>query len=257
MARRRYSKRRRDRGSFGFLYKLLSVFLICGAIITAMTLFFRVDEIVVTGQKRYTAEEIQAASGVELGSNMYLLNKNDVVRSISKALPYIENIRINRKLPDTLLIEVQEGGRPFALIQDGSAWLISASGRIVEQLPEGEAGQYGLISGCQLLAPSVGTPITLATEYASQQSSLLDLLSALDDAGLTENVDGIRLDDLSCLNMDYIGRFTVRMSYGADYTQELEKLTLTLESEKIQSNMTGTIDMQLKSEKVFIIPNER
>ncbi len=257
MARRRYSKRRRDRGSFGFLYKLLSVLLICGAIITAMTLFFRVDEIVVTGQKRYTEEEVQAASGVEPGSNMYLLNKNEVVRSIMKELPYVESIRINRKLPDTLLIEVHEGGQPFVLVQDGSAWLISASGKIVEQLPEGEAGQYGMISGCQLLAPSVGTPIALATEYASQQSSLLDLLRALDDAGLTENVDGIRLDDLSCLNMDYIGRFTVRMAYGADYAQELEKLTRTLESDKIQSNMSGTIDMQLKSEKVFIIPNER
>ncbi len=257
MARRRYSKRHRSRGSFGFLYKLLSVLLICAAIITAMTLFFRVDEIVVTGQKRYTAEEIQSASGVEPGSNMYLLNKNDVVQSIIRELPYIESIRINRKLPDTLLIEVHEGGRPFAVVQDGSAWLISASGKIVEQLPEGEAEQYGLISGCQLLAPSVGTPIALATEYASQQSSLLDLLSALDDAGLTENVDGIRLDDLSYLNMDYIGRFTVRMAYGADYERELEKLTLTLASEKVQSNMTGTIDMRLKSKEVFIIPNER
>ena len=67
MARRRHS-RRRGRGSFGFLYKLLSVLAICGAIIAAMTLFFRVDEIVVTGQKRYTAEEIQTASGVEPGA---------------------------------------------------------------------------------------------------------------------------------------------------------------------------------------------
>ena len=200
MARRKHSKRRRGRGSFGFLYKLLSVLLICGAIIAAMTLFFRVGDIVVTGQKRYTAEEIQAASGVELGSNMYLLNKYDIVRAITKELPYIEDIRVNRKLPDTLLIEVRESGRPFALVQDGSAWLISGSGKIVEQLPESEAGQYGLISGCQLLAPSVGTQMALATEYASQQSSLLDLIAALDAAGLTENVDGIRLDDLSYLN---------------------------------------------------------
>ena len=133
MARRRHSKRRRRRGGFGFLYKLLSVLLICSAIIVAMTLFFRVGDIVVTGQKRYTAEEIQAASGVELGSNMYLLNKYDVVRAITGELPYIEDIRVNRKLPDTLLIEVRESGRPFALVQDGSAWLISANGKIVEQ----------------------------------------------------------------------------------------------------------------------------
>ena len=257
MARRRQTKRRRRRGSFGFLYKLLSVLVICTAILAAMTVFFRVGSIVVTGQKRYTAEEIQAASGVELGSNMYLLNKFDVVRAITGELPYIEDIRINRKLPDTLLIEVRESGRPFALVQDGSAWLVSAGGKLVDQIPEREAGQYGRITGCQLLAPSVGTPLALATEYAAQQSSLLDLLAALDSAGLTENVDAIRLDDLSDLKMDYIGRFTVRMAYGADYGFELKKLTLTLEDEKIQSNMTGTIDLRLKSEDVFIIPGER
>ena len=257
MARRRHTKRRRRRGGFGFLYQLLSVLVICAAILTAMTLFFRVDNIVVTGQKRYTAEEIQAASGVKSGANMYLLNKYDIVRSITRELPYIEDIRVNRKLPDTLLIEVHESGRPFALVQDGSAWLISAGGKIVDQLPEREAGQYGRISGCQLLAPSVGTTLALATEYASQQSSLLDLLNALENAGLTENVDGIRLDELSYLKMDYIGRFTVRIAYGADYEWELKKLTLTLADEKIQSNMTGTIDLRLKSEEVFIIPGER
>lgn len=257
MARRKHKKRRRGRGSFGFLYKLLSVFVICGAIIAAMTLFFRVRDIAVTGQKRYTAEEIREASGVEPGSNMYLLNKYDVVRAITRKLPYIEDIRINRKLPDTLLIEVRESGRPFALVQDGSAWLVSGSGKIVEQLPEEEAGQYGLISGCQLLAPSVGSSLALATEYASQQASLLSLLKALEDAGLTENVDGIRLDDLSDLKMDYIGRFTVRMPYGADYEWELKKLTATLEDEAIQSNMTGTIDLRLESDRVFLIPGER
>lgn len=257
MARRKHSKRRRGRGSFGFLYKLLSVLLICGAIIAAMTLFFRVGDIVVTGQKRYTAEEIQAASGVELGSNLYLLNKYDIVRAITKELPYIEDIRVNRKLPDTLLIEVRESGRPFALVQDGSAWLISAGGKIVEQVPEARAGEYGRISGCQLLAPSVGTSIALATEYATQESSLLALLEALEAAGLSENVDGIRLDDLGSLNMDYIGRFTVRMAYGADYDWELKKLTATLESDKIQDNMTGTIDLQLDGKQVYLMQNVR
>ncbi|MCI9330947.1 MAG: FtsQ-type POTRA domain-containing protein [Oscillibacter sp.] len=257
MARRKHTKRRRRRGGFGFLYKLLSVFVICGAILAAMTLFFRVDNIAVSGQKRYTAEEIQAASGVELGSNMYLLNKYDVRQNIWSQLPYIEDIRINRKLPDTLLIEIRESGRPFALVQDGSAWLISAGGKIVEQVPEEEAGAYGLISGCQLLAPSVGTQMALATEYASQQTSLLDLIEALDQAGLTENVDGIRLDELSYLKMDYIGRFTVWIAYGADYEWELQKLTATLADEKIQDNMTGTIDLRLNSEQVRLIQNVR
>ena len=61
MARRRGSARRRRRGGSGFLYKLLSVFLICGCLVAAITLFFRVDTVVITGEKRYTEAEIRQA----------------------------------------------------------------------------------------------------------------------------------------------------------------------------------------------------
>ena len=135
MARRRGSARRRRRGGSGFLYKLLSVFLICGCLVAAITLFFRVDTVVITGEKRYTEAEIRQASGVEDGDNLFLLNKYQVIRNIAEALPYIEieNTRIQRKLPDTLLIQVQECGDPLAWTQDGTVWLMSPAGKIVEQ----------------------------------------------------------------------------------------------------------------------------
>ena len=255
MARRR-NRRRRKRG-FGLLYKMLSVIVICMAIVIALTLFFRVDSVVVSGQQRYTEEEIRTASGVHAGDNMYLLNKHEVARNILRELPYISTIRINRRLPDTLLIEIQESGKPMAVVQDGSAWLVSSDGKIVEQKPEAEAVNYGLITGCELLAPSVGTSIVLATEYAAQQESLINLLEALEDAGITDEVDGIRLDDLSYINMDYGGRFTVRIAYNADYSWELTKLTQTLAREEIQSNMTGTIDLRLDDENVYLMQNVR
>ena len=71
MARRRGSARRRRRGGSGFLYKLLSVFLICGCLVAAITLFFRVDTVVITGEKRYTEAEIRQASGVGDGDNLF------------------------------------------------------------------------------------------------------------------------------------------------------------------------------------------
>ena len=78
MARRRGSARRRRRGGSGFLYKLLSVLLICGCLVAAVTLFFRVDTVVITGEKRYTEAEIREASGVADGDNLFLLNKYQV-----------------------------------------------------------------------------------------------------------------------------------------------------------------------------------
>ena len=257
MGRRRNSSRRR-RGSFGFLYKLLSTLVICAAIIAALTLFFRVDNVVVTGQQRYTAQEVTAATGVETGDNLYLMDKNRVAESILNQLPYVETIRISRKLPDTLLVEVVECGRPMAMVQDGYTWLVSPRGIIVEQTNPLAAESYGIIDGCELLAPSVGTKIALATEYSSQQSSLLSLLAALEAAGELENVDAIHLEDLSMLTMDYIGRFTIQMPYEADYARKLRALRQIIDdSGAIQDNMTGTFDMRREDGKVNLIQGTR
>ena len=256
MARRRHSNRR-HRGGFSVLYKLLSILIICTAIIVALTLFFRVDTIVVSGQERYTSQEIQDATGIAQGDNLFLLNKYDVAQNIVKALPYVEEIRISRKLPDTLLIEVRECGTPLALVQDGSAWLISPGGKIVEQKSAAEVGDSGIIDGCKLLAPSVGTPLALATEYADQQTSLLELLAALEDAGMLKQVDAIHLDDAGKVIMDYAGRFTVEMPYNADYAMKLKALRLSLESGKIQDNMTGTFDLMQENGDAYFRQNTR
>ena len=87
MARRRHSNRRHRRGNSGFLYKLLSVLVICGAVVAALTLFFRVDRIVVSGTVRYSADDVIDASGIHIGDNLYLLNKYDAARNIADALP--------------------------------------------------------------------------------------------------------------------------------------------------------------------------
>ena len=256
MARRRRSNRRR-RGSFSFLYKLLSTLIICAVIVAALTLFFRVDTIVVTGEERYTEEEVAAATGVAQGDNLFLLNKRDVDTNIKRELPYVEDTRINKKLPDVLLVEiVKECKTPLAVIQDGSAWLVSARGKIVEQRPAGEASDCGTITGCQLLAPSVGTKLALATEYEGQKESLLDLMKALEKAGIMDKVNAIHLEDLAVLVMDYEGRFQVELPYHADYDYKLQYLLAAVENEDIATNTRHyTVRMTSDDGKVFFIPN--
>lgn len=262
MARRRRSNRRRRRGSSGFLYKLLSVLVICGCLVAALTLFFRVDTVVVTGQDRYTAQEIQEASGIQEGDNLLLLNKYNASASITKALPYIEELRIHRKLPDTLLVEVRECGSPVALVQDGSAWLLSpggksGKGKIVDQIDAEAAADYAVLTGCTLLAPSVGSEVVLGSEYASQQASLLSLLSALNEAEMLGDIDGIHLEDPAVLRMDYLGRFTVKLPYGADYELKLRILRMAVESDYVQDNMTGTFDMTREDGRTYLDQSSR
>ena len=83
-ARKNRNRQRRRRGRFGFLYKLLSFLIIFAAILVGCVAFFRVNEVVVTGNERYSAEEIIAASGVGLGDNLFLVNKPQTTASIMR-----------------------------------------------------------------------------------------------------------------------------------------------------------------------------
>ena len=111
MARRRHTRRRRHHRSVAVLYKLLSVVVISGAIVAALTLFFKVETITVSGTTEYSSEEIITASGIQQGDNLFLLNKYEIYESILEKLPYVSSVSISRKLPDTLLIEVTDSNQ--------------------------------------------------------------------------------------------------------------------------------------------------
>ena len=110
MSRRssRSRTRRRNRGRFGPLFKLLCVLAVIVALTGGATVFFRVETVMVTGSQRYTQEEIIAASGIQVGDNLYALNKVRIDRNIRTQLPYVGELSINRALPSTIVITVVE-----------------------------------------------------------------------------------------------------------------------------------------------------
>ena len=142
-----------------------------------------------------------------------------------------------------------ECGTPLAVIQDGSARLLSPKGKIVEQLPASQAGDYAVIDGCELLAPSLGGDVSFALELQNRRESLFALLTALESAELTGDVRAIHLGDPTVLSMDYTERFTVEMPYGADYPRLLRYLTLVIE--ELETNLTGVIDLTRDGEPHF------
>ena len=60
--------RRRSRGRFGPLFKLLCLLAVGVALTVGATVFFRVESVVISGNQRYTQEEILAASAIAMES---------------------------------------------------------------------------------------------------------------------------------------------------------------------------------------------
>ena len=208
-ARRSRKGRRRNRGRFGGLYKLLSILLILAAIILGCVVFFRVNTMLVEGNSRYTAEEVIAASGVQQGDNLFALNKSHMISQILTRLPYVDDLSIQRKLPDTLVFYVTESV-PVAWVESGgTCWLLDHRCKILEAGDSSLTENLPQVMGLTPLDPSVGGRLTVAPEEQNKLDRLREFFTAIGEMQMTGSLTGFV--DLSSEN-------EIRFGYGADLT---------------------------------------
>lgn len=251
MARRRRHNRRSNRGRFAFLYRLLTFVVICGAIVAALALFFKVETIEVEGTERYTPEEVIAASGVNVGENLFLMDKYEVAARIHSQLNYVETVQISRNLPSTLHITVTESQTTLAIVQEETAWLVSGTGKIVDSMDAGEAESYPQVTGVTLAGPQVGKTVQGDSETQRACQMLLELLERLRGKNMLADVQGIQLEDASYISIRYLDRFDVQIPWDADLDYKLNYLLAVVE--KLEDNERGTINM-LQERGVSFIP---
>ena len=254
MARNHSANRRRRRGRFSFLLKLLCVLLIIGATVAALTVFFKVQSIRVSGNARYSEEEIVAASGIRLEDNLFLLNKYSAAQAIFETLPYVEEAAINRALPDTIVITVQECTAAAGVVTQEGVWLISANGKLLEQtdaLPDGCPG----IVGVEPEAPALSAQLSLGEEKTLTTETLLTLVKTADGCGMLPDIGSIDLSDAESITFTYLGRFTVRLPWDSDMDYIFRSVQGTVNA--LESNETGELNyMLLKSKgEMHFIPS--
>ena len=253
MPKKRKTRRRRRRGGLGRLLRPLSVLLTAVAVVAALTMVFKVSTVEVTGSSRYREGEVAAASGVELGDNLVLLDKYRIAQRIYTELPYVTEARINRKFPSTLVLEVTETTAVASIQGAGGYWLLSAGEKLLEAVDETGAQDYLRITGLEAVNPAVSARLELPEDSPITLERLGQLLSAMERLEMLGRADGLDLSDRSDLVLGYDGRFQVIISYDADFDY---KLLCLLEAVKcLEPNERGTIRLNMKeANKAHFIP---
>lgn len=108
------------------------ILLIIGSMAFAMiSPIFNIKDIEVLNTNILSKETIISLSGLTINQNLFRFLKLDVEKSI-KENPYVEDVKINRKLPNKIQIEVKERQRNFNLqFLNGYAY-INNQGYILE-----------------------------------------------------------------------------------------------------------------------------
>lgn len=244
-ARKKRNRQRRRRGRFGGLYKLLSFLVIFAALVAGCVVFFRVDRVTVSGNSRYTAQEIIAASGVEQGDNLFLANKPQIARAITRKLPYIEAVTPVKVLPDTLELRVTESRAVAVLEGEEGRWLLNAGGKLVENGGADLGEGLPLVTGLHPITPNLGGRLTVELEEQVRLDGLKGLLTALEGRGMTEKVTSfIDLTAANAIYFDYGEELTVVVPTAGNF----DRLVFSLQrvEETFRDNgerLTGTLDM--------------
>lgn len=222
--------------------------MICGAIVAALSLFFKADQIFVTGTSRYSQQQVLQASGIRQGGNLFLLNKHQTAAAITDQLPYVESVRIRRQLPNALRIEITECTHPLALEQDGALWLLNGNGKLIDKLQPGQGESCPLVTGLTLTSPQLGQ---LAVPENQDKWDLLQqlwrLLRGKDMAGDVQSID---LTDTGRITLRYLDRFDVVLKSDDDLDYRLNYLAAVIQ--RLDGSDQGTIQWDKDGKARFI-----
>ena len=227
------------------LIQLVAVLAIALAVTMGLSVFFKVETVMVYGNEAYSAWAVQEAAGLEGGENLLSFGRTKACGKIKTNLPYVKSVRIGITLPDTVNIYIEEFDVSYAIQTiDETWWLITSGGKVVEQIDGGTAGKHTKIQGVYLDAPEPGQPAKaqeiiqvseaetvdpqlasestappVVTTGAGQLSAALQILTAMERNDIVGEVASVNVESLTNIVLWYGTRYQVNLGD----TSEIEK----------------------------------
>lgn len=109
----------------------LALIIIAGAIFAFASPLFNITQIEVINTNLLSKDKVISLSGIKKDQNIFRFLKSDVIEKI-KEDPYVQDVKINRQLPNKVQIDIEERQRNFSLeFLNGYAY-INNQGYILE-----------------------------------------------------------------------------------------------------------------------------
>lgn len=193
---------RRVRRFIARRYKLFLAGVLIPACITAGVYAYReivttpklaIKSFNVSGLYRISKEEVLKLSGLKEGQNILSFKKLSIINRIREN-PWIEEVRISRRIPDTLDIEVKER-TPVALIRLDDMYVMDSSGVIFKKLVGEDDVDLPIVTGL--------TVEKLGQDTGRMELTILELINVL------SHRNGFNIGNVSEIHIDPTFGFSV------------------------------------------------
>jgi cell division protein FtsQ len=254
---------RRSRGTYGYkeekgargrqsglaglvLFALLA--LVVGVLINSQV--FIVRNIEVNHVETVAPNDVIRKAGLSLGLGIFSVDENRV-RAAFEREGLIAFDGLERRLPDTIRLNVHERVRRAVVNYLGVALIIDNEGIVVEQL--GEMPDYGLtvVTGVRATSYQVGRRLT--SDVPLQVGILLKVLDAIRAQQLEDRISELIVADLDNMYMMEKGGMMVKIGDETNLTDKLLWMRSELNQQLYPQGTTrGTLDVSSGTSAVYV-----
>lgn len=222
----------------------LALVVACAGIALVLAVFFKIGTIQVKGDKAYSSAQVIKGSGIEIGSNLFLVDEEKVNEKITTALPYINSVTVEMDLPDTIIIDVTATREVAALPYKKGFVLVDENGKVLDRDADMIRDGVAIVGGVQLKGAPQGGTVKLNNDDVTNR--FIELLGAVKQSGI-QQLTGITYTKRGTFELKYDDRITVKIGSFTNLLHKLRLAKAAIEKENdINSYSVGTLDVSVE-----------
>ena len=226
--------------------KVIEILFLIVIIIAAILLFllspiFKINNIQVKGNEKISSSEIISLSTIEKGTNLFKVSKRETVKKI-KQNAYIESVTINRKIIDTIEINVKERKVAYMLEYKGSYAYIDNNGYILEISSE-ELEGIPKLKGYKTIEENIKLGNRLEAEDIDNLKVISKILDVSENYEIKQYISNINMENSSNYIL-YLKSENKTVYLGDTANLDIKMLYLQSIIEK-EKDKTGTLHLNV------------
>ncbi len=245
-------KRRLKKILFG---SIVCVVAVAASLLFVLTMFFKIEKIEIKGAKLYDNKVIESTGGAQIGESIFSVNEKELNEILPEKLPLIKSVKLQRKLPGTVIIEVY-ATREVAAFQSAAGYiLIDDDGKVIDTKAQMLRDNVAVVTGAKLGEISLGKTVKFENEENTE--SFLNLLQSITDCEI-KDITEITVNKKGEFSLFYQDRIKIKLGKTENITQKLERGKLAIDKEnEFNPYSKGVLDLSVEPEAIFSAGEEQ
>lgn len=214
---------------------IMSFILVAVCVFMSLKLLFIVRTIEVTGSELFSAEDITAFCAIPIESNIFTVKTKELEKRISEEFTYIENVRVQKKLPDKISITITDSVESYYTLTDEKIGIYSQSFKFL---------RTGDTIPSDMLCLDFDMQNVELTDIANQLLALFKLYEI-------EGITVLTIPNTSNVRAVYEDRLEVEFGTMLDIEYKIKMLKKVISENKIPAEESGTLDATKGGEIVY------